>query len=303
MMPSAVETPKYWSVPEDGPTLRAELDLIPDGSKVLEIGTAAGHMTQALVRKGCTVVGVEIDGDQARRAAPFCKRVIVRNLEHLDLDAELPERFDVVLCGDVLEHLVDPTAALAKLKRRLVPSGFLVISIPNVAHGSVRLSLLEGRFRYAPSGLLDATHLRFFTLASIVDLFNTVGLGIRDLRRTRIGLFDSEIPLDPSRVNASLVARILDDPEATSYQFIFRAFTSGSGSRLSELQDRAFNPAQERHRFAADAMERAWVAFHEHPRRLRAARAWARLAMHTAPSVKAVLYWVASFTPLALWRR
>jgi len=148
-MQSETETRKYWSTPVTTPALRAELDLSPDGKRVLEIGTAAGHLTRA------------------------------------------------------------------------------VVSIPNIAHGSVRLSLMEGRFAYTPCGLLDATHLRFFTLASSIGLFNDNGLEILALRRIRKGFFDSEIPLVVSRIQPSLVARLVEDSEATSYQFVFRATPSG----------------------------------------------------------------------------
>lgn len=295
-------TPKYWTRVEDTPTLQAELALIPGGSRVLEVGTAAGHMTQALVRKGCLVVGLEIDEVQARLAAPFCSRMIVDDIERLDLDTALPDKFDVVLCGDVLEHLRDPAVALAKLKRRLAPEGAVVASIPNVAHGSVRLSLLHGRFPYSQFGLLDATHLKLFTLESIVELFNSAGLEIRDVHRTRVGLFDSEIPLVPSRMGAEVVRRIVEDPESTSYQFVFRAVASTREARVVDFQDVTFDPVQERRRFAADAMTRAWIALHDYPPRLSDARAWARLALAAAPSVKACLYWAASLVPRVVWR-
>jgi 2-polyprenyl-3-methyl-5-hydroxy-6-metoxy-1,4-benzoquinol methylase len=290
--------PSYWSDPEQTPTLRAELALIPSGSHVLEVGTAAGHMTRALRRKGCQVTGIEVDEERARLAAPLCQRMVVGNVEDLDLDAVVPERFDVVLCGDVLEHLKDPEPVLAALQRRLAPGGHLVVSLPHVAHGSVRLSLLEGRFPYAKEGLLDATHLRFFTLESLAGLFERAGFEIGNLHRTRIGLFDTEIPLDPSRLAPSTVRRVAQDPEATTYQFVFRAFPSSRSAEPHDLRDRTFDPRQACRALAATCMGRAWSAFHRHPPSRREARAWARLAMTLAPSVKAAVYWVVSFLPL-----
>jgi methionine biosynthesis protein MetW len=298
------ETPKYWRRrPDEEPTLRAELDLVPDESRVLEIGTAAGHVTRALAKKGCTVVGVEIDAQQASLAAQASHGMLVGNIEQMDLDREVPDHFDVVLCGDVLEHLQDPGAVLRKLRRRLAPDGYLVVSIPNIAHGSVRLSLMEGRFSYTPYGLLDATHLRFFTLASIVDLFNQNGLYIRDLKRIRSGLFDSEIPIDVSKLKPSWVARLVEDSEATTYQFVFRALPSGHKNTLVDLEDPSFDPAQARRVFATEAMTKAWIAFHDASPRLGEARVWARLALETAPTARAALYWSASFLPRIFWRR
>jgi protein-L-isoaspartate O-methyltransferase len=270
---------------------------------VLEIGTAAGHVTRALAQKGCAVVGVELDPQQASLAAPACRRILVGNVEQLDLDQEVSDHFDVVLCGDVLEHLQDPGAVLQKLRRRLAPDGYLVVSIPNVAHGSVRLSLMEGRFAYTPCGLLDTTHVRFFTLASLVDLFNDNGLYIRDLRRIRRGLFESEIPIDALRINPSWVARLVGDSEATSYQFVFRALPSGQRNAIVDLQDPSFDSDLARRVFAAEAMTKSWIAFHDAPPRLGEARIWARLALATAPTAKAALYWTASFLRGVLSRR
>ena len=118
-------------------------------------------------------------------------------MEHLDLGAELDEEsFDVVLFGDVLEHLKDSLQTLKRLKTFLRAEGYVVASIPNVAHGSVRLSLMQGRFQYRSLGLLDDTHLRFFTRESVEQLFKDAGFLITELRRTTRGIFDTEIEID-----------------------------------------------------------------------------------------------------------
>ena len=289
--------PKYWSIADENETLRAELALIPHGSRVLEVGPGAGHVTQALKRQGCEVTGLELDPALASLARPLCRRMVVGNIEDLDLDAEVPEKFDVVLCGDVLEHLTNPEAVLQKLKRRLTSTGQLVVSLPNVGHGSVRLSLLEGRFTYVKEGLLDGTHLRFFTLDSIRELFNRNGLEIQELHRTRAGLFDTEIPLNPAGITASTVRHLLQDAEASTYQFVFRAVPSGRSNSLADLQDAAFDPVRERRRFATDCLRRAWSAFHVEGPDLIMARAWARLSLGTAPNFKAAVYWMVSLLP------
>jgi 2-polyprenyl-3-methyl-5-hydroxy-6-metoxy-1,4-benzoquinol methylase len=289
--------PKYWSEPDESETLRTELALIPEGSRVLEVGPAAGHVTRALKRQGCVVTGLEVDAALADLAEPLCRRMVVGNIENLDLDVELPEEFDVILCGDVLEHMMNPEAVLQKLKRHLASTGHLVVSLPNIAHGSVRLSLLEGKFTYGKEGLLDATHARFFTLDSIRELFNRSGLEIQDLHRTRVGLFDTEITVRPSQIDGSTVRRILRDPEATTYQFVFRAVPSGRSNSLATLRDAAFEPARERQRVATYSLHKAWVAFHHDVPDPIDARAWARLSFSTAPSLKAALYWLVSLLP------
>src|SRR6266852_5435717 len=137
--------PRYWSVPYESKTLQTELALIPPGSRVLEVALAVWHLTQALKRQGCEVTGIELDPALASMSGSLRRRMVVGNIEDLDLDAEVPEEFDVILCGDVLKYLTDPEAVLQKLKRRLASTGYLVVSVPNVAHGRVRLSLLEGQ--------------------------------------------------------------------------------------------------------------------------------------------------------------
>jgi SAM-dependent methyltransferase len=103
----------------------------------------------------------------------------VGDVETMELPLE-PASFDVVLCGDVLEHLRDPWDALAFLATLLRPGGTAVVSVPNVAHWTGRRALLRGRFPYAAHGLFDRTHLRFFTRASARELVE--GAGLRVLR-------------------------------------------------------------------------------------------------------------------------
>lgn len=289
--------PKYWVVPSDSVTLRTELALIPGGSRVLEVGTASGAVSQALKHKGCEVTGIEVDPELAAMAERFCRRMIVGNIEDLDLDAELSETFDIVLCGDVIEHLRDPGAAIQRLRRRLSPGGYFVVSLPNVSHGAVRLNLLDGHFRYTLEGLLDATHVRLFTLESIVELFNASELKILDLHRTRVGFFETEISVHLSRLSLQAASRLVSDPEATVYQYVFRAVPSTERNTLGALRDRTFDPRHERQAFAESCMGRAFTAFNRKPPEGHAARTWARLALVTAPRPKAAIYWVLSFAP------
>src|SRR4051794_9876571 len=142
--------------------------LVGEGARVLELGPATGYMSRAMAKRGCSVVGIELDAKMAEQASKVCERVIVGDLDELDLERELgEERFDAIVAADVLEHLKEPLATLNRLRPYLGEDGAFVISVPNVAHGSVRLALLEGRFDYRDIGLLDATHLRFFTRESL----------------------------------------------------------------------------------------------------------------------------------------
>ena len=96
------------------------VQLVGTDRRVLELGPATGHMTRVLRDRGCTVVGIEVDPEMANQAAEFAERVIVGNLDKLDLDEELgSDRFDVIVAADVLEHLTDPLSALRRLRRFL----------------------------------------------------------------------------------------------------------------------------------------------------------------------------------------
>ncbi len=225
-----VATPRYWLKVASSPTHQAQLARIPSGSRVLEIGAAGGHMTQALIAKGCEVVAVETEPELAGRLREVCPRVIEANVEDGSLPRRLGgERFDVILLGDVLEHLQHPERALAGFHPLLHPDGGLVVSLPNVAHASVRLSLLQGAFDYRPEGLLDATHLRFFTRASLCATFAGAGWSVKDLALIERGAFDTEIPVEPATIPVAVLRRLAEDPDARVYQFVFRAVPAVEG--------------------------------------------------------------------------
>lgn len=150
------------------------------GRRLLDVGAADGLLSHHLADAGWRVTAVEGDPDLAELGRPHCERMVVA-----DLDQELPslgESFDAIVYGDVLEHLVDPLRTLVTLNHWLSEGGRVVISVPNVAHLLIRLSLLVGRFDYFDRGILDRTHLRFFTERSLLRLVSAAGLAI--VRRT-----------------------------------------------------------------------------------------------------------------------
>ena len=199
------------------------------GKKVLEIGPATGYVSQALQRRGCRVTGVEKDPAAAAVAAKFCQRMVVADVEQLDFAAAFGgERFDVVIFGDVLEHLVDPKATLVPVAEILEPGGYVVASVPNIAHGSIRLALLGGDFRYTELGLLDRTHLHLFTRQSLGSLFREAGYRIGAWRRIIVDPFATEVPVREADYPAPMVASLRDEPEAMTYQYVVRAYPVAS---------------------------------------------------------------------------
>lgn len=143
-------------------------------NRVLEIGCGAGHTGAALKRlaKAVEVVGIECEPCAAQRAAEKLDRVLAVGIE--DEAWSLPhEYFDCIIAGDVLEHLQNPWAAVVRLRPCLKPGGRLIASVPNIRHWRVLRDLVfAGRWEYRPSGILDRSHLRFFTRRTLATLFD-----------------------------------------------------------------------------------------------------------------------------------
>lgn len=161
--------------------------LPPDARTVVEIGCGAGALGAEFKRINphCEYIGLEVHAESARLAAQRLDRVIVGNVEQLDADIAAGS-VDCLVYGDVLEHLADPWAVLARHRTWLRPEGVVVACIPNVQHWSVLRGLISGQWRYTDEGLLDRTHLRFFTLEGIHEMFARAGLEVIDTLTRRL---------------------------------------------------------------------------------------------------------------------
>jgi 2-polyprenyl-3-methyl-5-hydroxy-6-metoxy-1,4-benzoquinol methylase len=156
------------------------------GRRLLDVGAAHGYLAAELRGQGFQVTGIEADGVLAEEAAKHCDECLL-----LDLDGPLPrfaEPFDLMVFGDVLEHLKDPGAVLRELARSLKDEGAVIISLPNVANIYVRVQLLFGRFDYQDRGILDRTHMRFFTRKTFRQFMSDAGFTVETLTATPIPL-------------------------------------------------------------------------------------------------------------------
>jgi O-antigen biosynthesis protein len=170
----------------DRPELRA---LVPaEAKRVLDVGCGAGALGAALRReREVEVVGLELSPTAAARAAARLDQAIEANLEELQELPFEPGHFDAMVFGDVLEHLHDPHRLLRVLRPWLAADGALVCSIPNVGHWSVVLPLLaQDRWPYADAGLLDRTHVHFFTLTEAEAMLRECGFALRSAAATRL---------------------------------------------------------------------------------------------------------------------
>jgi SAM-dependent methyltransferase len=161
---------------------------VPEGAAaVLEVGCARGAMAKALRARGVRrLVGIEPDPDNAASAAGAYDRVFAEPLE--SVREPFAEEFDAVIFGDVLEHLLDPAAALERVRAWLKPGGLVIASVPNVGHWSIVGDLARGRFDYVPYSLLSGTHVRFFTRSSLVALFEDCGYRVRGVDVVRLAV-------------------------------------------------------------------------------------------------------------------
>jgi 2-polyprenyl-3-methyl-5-hydroxy-6-metoxy-1,4-benzoquinol methylase len=204
--------------------LRRMIRALPPGRRLLDLGAAGGHLGRAVRDRCAYLAGVEADPN-----VPASAREGYDDWRPADaLDAgSWPAPFDVVVCADVLEHLANPEALLAKIAGWLAPGGILLCSLPNVANVSVRAALFVGRFRYADRGILDRTHLRFFTRETARALLRDAGFRVTAEEPTAMP-YELALPSlgrppwsGPLRAFASGSARLL--PTLFGYQLVFEA--------------------------------------------------------------------------------
>jgi 2-polyprenyl-3-methyl-5-hydroxy-6-metoxy-1,4-benzoquinol methylase len=212
--------------------------MVAPGLRVLELGTGPGTVTRLLHSRGCMVTGVEMDPETLAMCAPFCERTLQANLEDPAWHASLAgEKFDVVLCADVLEHLRDPRPLLSLLPTFLNDTGCVLMSLPNATHLSVVASLMAGRFPYQSKGLLDNTHLRFFGRDDIDALLRQCGLVWQRWETVLVEPAQAELSHYWNQLEAKdqefLRAKCAD---GLVYQHVVRSYPSHAAGQLLKLE-------------------------------------------------------------------
>ncbi|HEY7368248.1 MAG TPA: class I SAM-dependent methyltransferase [Thermoanaerobaculia bacterium] len=203
--------------------LRRRILDLPAGRRLLEIGAAGGHLGRAVRERCARLAGIE-----PAPVAPDARRGYDEWRTAGALEAgDWSEQFDVAVCADVLEHLPEPSRLLARLHDWLVPGGLLFVSIPNVANVTTRLALGAGRFDYTERGILDRTHLRFYTRRTARALLEESGFQVRHVEATAMPI-ELAVPLarrPPFRggVRAAALAAARVWPTMFGYQFVFEA--------------------------------------------------------------------------------
>ena len=213
------------------------INKIPSGKKILDVGCACGDLGKYLHQHhNCQIWGIEFDPDRVKIAiATGAYEEILQT----DLNAFPPDTvftgnsvgFDYIVFGDVLEHLIVPQEVVKRFLAFLAPGGYIIASLPNIAHGSIKAQLMANRFEYMDCGILDRTHLRFFTASSVVEMATDLELEIHDVTRTIFdlpGLHSLNIrKLVPLKIFRSIAA----DNISYIYQFVIKLKPSAVDAR------------------------------------------------------------------------
>lgn len=185
-------------------------DRIQDNATILEFGPANGRFTRYLKNmRNCCVDIVEYNNISGREAAQYARNSFLGENEgdiekYIWAEKLAKEKYDFILFADVLEHLYDPTQVLMKCKEFLKPDGSILLSVPNIANNNIILNLLNDEFKYTSTGLLDDTHIRFFTYKTMYDIAENLGYSVCSIDYT-LGLpRETEVDIESKKLNKYL---------------------------------------------------------------------------------------------------
>lgn len=215
------------------------IDLIQEAAggecwDILDVGCSAGYLGEYLVAQGHRVTGIDITQEAVETAQKFLTDAHCMKVEDY-FDKHFDRRFDVIIFGDVLEHVTNAEEVLRISAKALKPNGMVIASIPNVSHLAIRAMLLEGRWEYGELGLLDRDHVRFFTEKSIRQLFADSNYGVDDMRSVRLPVETvdkiCDLKLNPIYVELANNAT-RNDLSADVFQYVVMAKTLSQTPRV-----------------------------------------------------------------------
>lgn len=212
-------------------SIPAILKWVTPDSNVLEFGPACGHMTRYMKNVlHCKITCIELNEQMRPLLEPYAEQVIITDIDKGTWDRELNAAFDYILFGDVLEHLRNPMETICKAASL---GRCLLTSVPNIGHASIALSLLEGEFCYHKYGLLDDTHIHFFTRKSLEEMMHAAGFFSAEEQSTTL-LYPSASEFHKYYVKHLCCAlSVIRTPDSSVLQFINK-WEKGDGPILKK---------------------------------------------------------------------
>lgn len=196
--------------------------LIPEGSSVLDVGAGNGALARILkkIKSNIHIDGVEPNAYASKIAQSNYDLFWSDSLENLDLHIDY-SKYDFIVIADVIEHLENPDLFLKKIINGIRNNCKIIISLPNICFGSVRLSILNGYFDYVPSGIIEYTHLRFYSLKSVKAIIKSHNLNLETIIFLNRSFYRCEFSMEMLKCSLFLLLKILFDKNSRAYQFIF----------------------------------------------------------------------------------
>lgn len=243
---------------DSGDSLSKLIKHVEPGSTILELGPANGYLTKYLNESlNCTVDCVELSSEMAKVTEKYCRNMVVADLDQIGLENYFnKESFDYIIIADVLEHLKEHEKTLKSCRNLLKKNGKLVLSIPNISHASIIGDLLNEKFEYRDSGLLDRTHLRFFTRESIKDLLKKCCYSIETIETVQKLPEDTEMEDSLMAFPTDLQKAILNRKDALTYQFIIVCHLNDEDRLIIKEEDVAVSPIDLRRDYIMSLNER-----------------------------------------------
>ena len=220
-------------------SLSVLLKRVKPDSVVLEFGPAHGRMTKYLKEElGCRVYGVEIDSEAVKDAEKYAEKIVVDDIESFHWVKEFEGIFfDYIIFADVLEHLSKPENVLLQVKEFLKEDGSVLVSVPNIAHNAIIINLLKERFDYSDNGILDKTHVKFFTKKTFDALIKRCGYFIGYESAIYLSPEDSEFKNSYDELPPQVKEYLLSLPHGEFYQLIYEIKKCGNVVKESDFSD------------------------------------------------------------------
>lgn len=224
-------------------------DMIEKNSRVLDVGCSNGALGESLIKlKNCIVDGIEMDKGDFKKAKEVLNKTYNLSMEEFLRSASVDnDKYDVILFMDVIEHLYNPVEVLAKTKKLLNSNGMIIFSIPNMAHISTRLMLMAGEFEYGNTGLLDNTHLHFYTKKEIERIFAESGYSSIDFNRVEVAYTKDFLISELEKIGVEKISqkllKELSSNSAAIFQYVgFAKFDNSSKLKLKIRDHYSPNP-------------------------------------------------------------